>query len=228
MDNTKTKVLLACGTIGPPLFILAFLIEGATRSDYNPLRHPVSSLSIGEFGWIQAANFIITGMLFLFFAIGLRRVLQSSIGEFWGALLIGLVGIGLIGAGIFTTDPLFGYPTNKALVLAQYSFHGHLHDLFSILVFFCLPAACLVFRRRLIATGERGWAAYSAFTGIAMFVTFVLAGMGFKQFSTLVNLAGVFQRLSIAIGWSWITLIAIHLMKTTAVASEKNRGHVSS
>jgi hypothetical protein len=41
------KVLLACGVIGPVLFIILFLIEGATRADYSPLRQPVSSLSIG-------------------------------------------------------------------------------------------------------------------------------------------------------------------------------------
>jgi hypothetical protein len=212
----RTKALLACGAIGCPLFVLAFLIEGAARSDYNPLRHPISSLSIGDTGWMQVANFIITGILLLVFAIGLRRVFQSSMGMVWGHLLIGLVAIGLIGAGIFTTDPVYGYPQNTPLILAQHSVHGHLHDTFSILVFLCLPAACFVLRRRFVATGERGWATYSAVTGIAMFMTFVFAGMGFKQFLGFVDFAGVFQRLSITIGWTWMTLLALHLLRTPA------------
>src|SRR5262245_18564948 len=62
---STVKRLLACGIIGPLFFIIAFLIEGATRADYNPFRHPVSSLSIGELGWMQAANFIISGSLIL-------------------------------------------------------------------------------------------------------------------------------------------------------------------
>jgi hypothetical protein len=68
----KTKALLACGVIGAPLFVGAFLIEGATRADYDPLRHPVSSLALGESGWMQVANFIVAGLLMLAFACGLR------------------------------------------------------------------------------------------------------------------------------------------------------------
>ena len=58
-----------------------------------------------------------------------------------------------------------------------------------------------------------GWAIYSALSGFLMFVAFVLAGMGFSQNPSLVNVAGVFQRLSITIGWSWMTLLAVHLLR---------------
>lgn len=60
-DVTVTRALLACGAIACPLFILAFLAEGATRPGYDPLRHPISSLAIGELGWMQAANFLVPG-----------------------------------------------------------------------------------------------------------------------------------------------------------------------
>jgi hypothetical protein len=46
--NVKTKSLLACGVIGGPLFVATFLVEGATRADYELLRHPVSSLALGD------------------------------------------------------------------------------------------------------------------------------------------------------------------------------------
>ena len=71
--NVKTKSLLACGVIGGPLFVATFLVEGATRADYDPLRHPVSSLALGDLGWTQDANFIVAGLLTLAFAAGLRR-----------------------------------------------------------------------------------------------------------------------------------------------------------
>ena len=206
------RLWLSCGVIGPLLFIVVFLIEGATRADYNPLRYPVSSLSIGDLGWIQAANFLMVGLLLFAFAIGLRRALRASRGGVWGPLLIGLVGLGLFGAGIFTTDPIFGYPSSAPLVLAQYSFHGHLHDLFSLLFFVGLPAACFVFCRRFATLGERGWAVYSILTGLGILVTFVLAAIGFDQNPSLVNFAGVFQRLSIIIGLTWIALLAFRLM----------------
>ncbi len=207
-----TKLWLSCGAIGPLLFIVVFLIEGATRADYNPLRYPVSSLSIGDFGWLQAANFLMVGILLYAFAIGLRRALRASRGGVWGPLLIGLAGIGLFGAGIFTTDPVYGYPPGAPLVLAQYSVHGHLHDLFSLLLFVGLPAACFVFCRRFATLGQRGWAVYSILAGLGMLATFVLAGMGFTQNPSLVNFAGVFQRLSISIGLTWIVFLALWLM----------------
>ncbi|MCL5995126.1 MAG: DUF998 domain-containing protein [Chloroflexi bacterium] len=206
------RLLLACGAIGPLLFIVVFLIEGATRADYNPLRQPVSSLSIGDFGWMQVANFIITGLLLLAFAIGLRRALRPSGGWMWGPLLVGLVGIGLIGAGIFISDPLNGYPPGTPLVPTVRSVHGRLHDLFGLPVFMGLPIACFVFSRRFARLGERGWAAYSALSGFAMLVTFVVAGMGFGQTPGFADFAGVFQRLSIIIGWTWIALFAFRLM----------------
>jgi hypothetical protein len=105
-----TKTLLACGAIAGPLFVLASILEGATRAHYQPLRHPVSSLELGDFGWTQRANFLVAGGLTLAFAIGLRRALRPLGGSTWGPLLVGAHAIGLLGAGIFVTDPVSGYP----------------------------------------------------------------------------------------------------------------------
>lgn len=69
---TTTRRLLLCGAVAGPLFVLVFLIEGATRADYSSLRHPVSSLAIGDLGWVQTVNFLITGSLVVAFAIGLH------------------------------------------------------------------------------------------------------------------------------------------------------------
>lgn len=209
-DVVKMKTLLSCGAIAGPLFVITFLIEGATRANYNPLRHPVSSLALGDFGWIQVANFVIAGLLLLAFAIGLRRMFRPA---FWRPLLVGLVGISLIGAGIFFTDPINGYPPGTPLMLTEYSDHGRLHDLFGILTFLGLPMTCLVFCFGFVRARKYRWAAYSAFSGIAMFVFFVLAGMGLSQVPGYSDFAGVFQRLSIISGLGWITLLAIHLWK---------------
>jgi hypothetical protein len=77
----KTRTLLACGVIAGPLFVGAFLLEGATRADYDPLRHPLSSLALGDFGWTQIANFIVAGLLTLAFSIGLRRARRPGKGS---------------------------------------------------------------------------------------------------------------------------------------------------
>ena len=212
-DDKTTRALLACGVVGPPLFVIVFLIEGAIRPGYDALRYPVSSLSIGATGWTQAANFLVTGLLILAFAVGLRRALRPGVGARWAPLLIGMAGIGLIGAGIFTTDPVFGYPSDVPLALAQFSTHGQLHDLFSALVFLGLPIACFVLTRRFATVGQPGWAYYSASTGVCMLGAFVLAAVGFRQTPGFVDYAGVYQRLSIIIGWTWMTLLALHFLR---------------
>jgi hypothetical protein len=71
-----TKTLLACGAIAGLLFVLVFLLEGATRANYDPLRHPVSSLALGDYGSVQSANFVVAGLLTLAFSVGLRRVFR--------------------------------------------------------------------------------------------------------------------------------------------------------
>lgn len=222
MQPLSLRLLLACGAIGSLFFIAMFLIEGATRADYNPLRQPVSSLSVGEFGWMQIANFIISGLLILAFAIGLWLALRPSI--VWGPLLLGLVGVGLIGAGIFVTDFLSGYLPGMPLMPAERTAQGRIHDLFSLPVFLGLPVACFVFGRQFARLGGRGWAIYSALSGIGMFVTFVPAGMGFMQSPGFAEFGGIFQRLSLAIGFGWITLLAIHLLRNSSSLRQRSHG----
>jgi hypothetical membrane protein len=214
MKMSGRRVLLACGAIGPPLFVAVFLGEGATRPGYDPRRHPVSSLAIGQRGWRQIANFLMLGTAVVAFSRGIRSgQAGATSGTDWETRLLGVSGVGLIGAGLFSTDPVFGYPPEAPLLLEQESPAGHLHNLASLLFFAGLPGACFVAGRRSWRAGNRPWAAYSLLTGIAMLLTFVLAGVGFTQHPRLVQNAGVVQRLSIATGLAWITLRAVRLLR---------------
>jgi hypothetical protein len=201
----KTKTLLFCGAIASPLFVAAFLIEGATRAYYDPLRHPVSSLAFGDSGWTQRANFLVTGLLMLAFAIGLRRALRPLAGSTWGPLLVGACAIGLLGAGIFVADPMNGYPPGTPDKRLDYSTHGVLHDLSSTLVFLGLPVACFVFSR---------WLIYSAVTAVVFLGAFILSSAGFGQAEGLVDLAGLFQRVTLIVGFGWLTLLAVRFLRS--------------
>jgi hypothetical protein len=199
-------LLLACGAIGPLLFIVVFLILGATRPHYSAWQIPVSSLSIGEAGWTQMTNFMVCGALVFGFAIGLRRVLRTGRGSIWGPILLGIFGLCLIGAGIFVTDPGLGYPPGASTTPTV---HGTLHNVLSLFVFASLIAACFVLARRDAADpAERGWAWYSVATGLLVAVLFVLTGVVAVQGGP----AGIVQRICIIVGWSWIAVLAIRLM----------------
>ncbi len=98
--------LLYAGVIGPLLFIVVFLIEGATRAGYKPWLMYVSQLATGPGGWLQVANFLTFGMLVIAFAVGLRFATRSNAAP----ILLALFGAALLVAGIFSTDPGLGYP----------------------------------------------------------------------------------------------------------------------
>jgi hypothetical protein len=209
-----TRALLAGGVIAGPVFTLAWIVEGATRADYNPVRHPVSSLALGAYGWTQIVTFIVTGLLSMGLAIGLWRALRPWGGSTWGPLLVGAYGLGLVGAGVFVTDPVSGYPPGTPDQLTGYSgLPALLHDVFSIPVFVGLPIACFVFVRRFSRWGMRGWATYAGLTGVVFAVGFVLASLAFGQVADLVAVGGLLQRLTITIGWTWLTLLALLLMR---------------
>jgi hypothetical protein len=214
VKNNYIKRLLTCGIIGCLIFITTFLVEGVLREDYNPLRFPVSSLSIGERGWIQISNFILSGTLILAFALGLKSTFENNF--VWIPRLIAMIGIGFIGAGIFSTDSIYGYPVTEPLRLAQFTTHGHLHDFFSLFVFICLPIVNFKFFKWFRNAGKKSWAVYSLLTGIMVIVTFILAGMGFKQVPLLVDIAGVFQRICIISGCLWLMMIAVFMLQNKA------------
>lgn len=211
-SRLNARVLLTCGAIGPPLYVVVFLIEGATRPDYRPLRHPVSSLSLGAAGWVQSANFLITGVLVLAFALGLRPALRRYGGGIWVPLLIGLVGIGLVGAGLFPADPMSGYPAGTPMVPVRTT-RGVLHDAFSTPVFTALPAACFVIAYRFAKVGRREWAGYSVVTAVVFLICFVLAGIGFSQHPTFMPIGGLLQRVTLIVGLAWLTALALHLLR---------------
>jgi hypothetical membrane protein len=206
--SVTTRLLLAGGAIGPLLFIVVFLIEGATRPHYSVWQDAVSALSLGQDGWMQITNFIVCGALVFGFAIGLRRVLRTGRGSTWGPILLGIVGLAMIGAGIFVTDPGLGYPYEASTITL--TVHGTIHSLISLCAFIALPAACFVLARRDAADpAARGWAWYSVATGLLVVVLFVLTAV----VTALNGPGGLIQRIFLIVGWSWIAVQAIRLLR---------------
>jgi hypothetical protein len=212
LNANLTNVLLVGGVVAGPLFTVAWLVQGATRADYDPLRYPISSLSLGDAGWVQMATFVSAGLLTFASGLGVRRALPPS-GTRWGPALIGLIGIGLIGAGLCVTDPLNGYPPGTPLLPSQRTVHGILHDLFGIPFFLGLPVTGLVFARHFGRAGQRGWAVYSGLSALAMFTVFLVARLGLRPgFEDLGRVFGLFQRVAVTIGWAWLTLLPAYLL----------------
>jgi hypothetical protein len=202
----RSRTALLCGAIAGPLFTFTYLVEGAARANYDPLRHPVSSLALGDRGWIQTLNFLLAAVLTMAFAIGVHRTSRYSI---WGPLLIGLWSVGLLGAGIFVTDPIGGYPPGTPDRLPDPTTHGALHDQLSLGGFIALAAACLVFAR----SGPPRWRLYCILSGLGFAVTMLISSATFGQTGDSGALAGLLQRIAISTAWSWQAILALRLLK---------------
>lgn len=124
-----------------------------------------------------------------------------------------------MGAGIFAADPGQGYPPGTPFVPEEQTTSGALHNLFSLLAFFALPAACFVLGRRYLGWGQRGWGWYSIGTGVAFIVFFVLTSAGDQPAGPLTDVTGLLQRITIAIGLIWLTLLAVHHLRSSAGGS---------
>jgi hypothetical protein len=199
-----TRRLLSCGVAAGPVFIAVFLLEGAVRDGYRPLRHPVSSLALGSRGWTQAANFAVAGTSILAGAVGLAGAGDPTTSRAAPAL-IGAAGAGLIGSAAFTTDPVSGYPPGTPDALPAPSRAGTAHNLAALPVFFGLPAAALACGWRSWRVGQRGFGLYSTGTAVTILATMALASAGFGQSPRLVDLGGLFQRASIITAFAWLT-----------------------
>jgi Protein of unknown function (DUF998) len=150
------------------------------------------------------------------FFIGL---LAHGRGATWGPLLIVLYGFGLVGAGMFSADPSYGYLPGAALgPAASLSMHGMLHELASVIVFAALIAACFVFARRFAALPRhRGWAAYSFITGLTVPVFLAAAVVAWSS-GAPTNFGGVFQRVTLTAGWMWVSLLALKILRPHLLA----------
>ena len=211
-----TRRLLSCGLAAGPVFVTAFLIQGATREGYRPSRHPVSSLALGPRGWVQAANFAVTGTLVLADGAGLRLTKDRAdlaLSTRAGPALIGAAGADLIGAAVFATDPVSGYPPGTPDALVAPGRAGLVHNLAAVPVFVGLPAAGFICAWQSARIRQRGFALYSAVTAATMLATTFLAGAGFNQSPRLVNRAGWFQRASILAGFGWLTALSARALR---------------
>jgi hypothetical membrane protein len=210
------RLLIACGAIGPILFILVFMVEGATRPGYSAWHNFVSDLSLSNQGWMQIANFLICGICVFCFARGLRQVFRSGKGGIWGPILLGVFGLSLIIAGFFVTDPSLGYYPAGTSSSTQ-TLHGTIHGANAPLAFGSLAIAIFVLAWRFASDPAwRSWALYTLVAGILLVGSFIacIVVAVLDQKGILLNApTGLLERIAIIIGWGWIALLALRLLR---------------
>jgi hypothetical protein len=193
-----TRSLLGYGVLAGPFYVVVSLVQAFTRDGFDLTRHEWSLLANGSTGWIQIANLILSGLMVIAAAAGMRRI-----GMKWGPLLLAGYGIGLIGAGVFTADPRDGFPVGT--VSNAVSWHGMLHFVAGGVGFFCLIAACFVLARRF----GTGLAVFSRVTGVVFFAAF--AGIASGGGSVAMNLAFT---AAVVLASAWLSVISVRLYRS--------------
>lgn len=207
--TASSRALLTCGIVAGPIYVIVGVLQILMREGFDVTRHALSLMSNGTMGWIQIANFLVTGLLVVAAAWGMRRVLYPGRGCFWGPVLLGIYGLALMGAGIFNADPALGFPPGTPHgPPATISQHGLLHFVAGGIGFFGLIAACLVFAWRSVGLRQTGWAIYSAATGLLFFAAF--AGIASGVNAPWIVIAFY---LAVVMAWVWITALSVRLLR---------------
>jgi len=209
-DGTRT--LLGLGALAGPLYVGVGLLEVVLRPGFDIRRHALSLMSNGDLGWVQIASFVVSGVLVILGAVGLRAALKPGRASASGPVLLLLYGIGLIGAGIFVADPMNGFPPGTPPgPPAAISWHGPLHFLAGGIGFLGLIGATVVMAVRFFGRREPGWAVASLATGIFFLGSFMAIASGSRH--PAVNLTFT---AAVVVSWAWLT--ALHMTMRRGVA----------
>jgi hypothetical membrane protein len=211
--DVRARLLLAAGALAGPVYLALGLAQALTRPGFDLTRHDLSLLSNGDLGWIQIGNFLLSGLLVIAGAIGLRRATGAGLADGAGPLLIAIYGVGLIGAGAFLADPALGFPPGTPADAHAISWHGLLHIASGAVGFLALIAACGVYGHRFRTQPEAGWAAYSLLTGLMFLAGFVGIASGSGSTATILGFW-----LALVLAWSWLTALCLRARASPAPA----------
>jgi uncharacterized protein DUF998 len=203
----QTGALLVCGALAGPLYIAVTAIQALTRAGFDPTRHRYNLLTTGDLGWIHRANYVVAGILMVLFAVGVRRMLRHGRSALWVPWLLGLYGVAYISSGLFTADPVIGFPPGT--VSESTTWHAMVQMASRSISSAALIAASLVMARWFNAQGLRSWAWFSlAAVPLPLGAYALLVATGVDKSTTYLAflVPGILM-------WVWVTALAVHLYR---------------
>jgi hypothetical membrane protein len=203
-------VLAAAGIAGPLIFVLVAVVHSLLRPDHSLVALPISALATGPSGWVQDVNFVICGLLFFAYPIGLHlEVRQTRWGVVGPALLV-VSGAGLVLAGVF--------PAVDASGNLSYDSLGH--TVASFMAFLGTGGGFIVTSRRL--AGDSSWrslATYTLGSGIAIVVlVFAFGALAERPGTPLHPWIGLFQWVMVTVWITCTVVLSLRLMRVTRLA----------
>lgn len=201
-----TRSMLGWGVLAGPIYLGVGLLLALTRDGFELASHPLSLLMLGEGGWMQRTNLILSGVISAIAAIGFHRAMNRTGSPSRApALLLGFA-VGLVGSGIFAPDPVDGFPPGA---VSDVTASGLLHLAFGAFQFICLAAACFLAARWIGRRGDTGWSRYAQASGVVILLGFA-GGAALSTSSVGVIMLWV----AVVAGYAWIAATSVYLWKT--------------
>src|SRR6478752_7426263 len=204
-----TRSLLGWGAVAGPFYVIVSLAQALTREGFDLTRHEWSLLETGDLGWIQVANFVLTGVMILAFAVGLSRALAGGRGGRAAATLSGLFGACLVAAGVLRADPALGFPVGTPEGIGTVTAHGVGHFVAAGIGFVALAVSCFVLGRHFATGVDRGLARFSRVTGVVFLAGFLAVASGAGSVA-----ANILFTCAVVVVFSWIAVVAVHLYRS--------------
>ncbi len=199
-----TRSLAGYGVLAGPFYVVVSLVQAVRRDGFDLSRHSWSQLALGDFGWVQVGNLVVTGLMALALSVALRRTLVgvSGVPGVPGArgaravpVLVGVFGAGLVIAGLFPADPAGGFPVGMPTPAAPTG-HGTLHLVSSGLGFVALAAAMVVMALRYAAERRSGRVVWSVVAATAL-----LGGFGTIASGSTIGVPAFTVGILVAFAW---------------------------
>jgi hypothetical protein len=207
-----TRSLLGWGVVAGPAYVAVSLTQALTRDGFDLTRHQWSLLENGDLGWVQVANFVLTGLMVAAYAVGQARALGALGSGRDGRrapALTALFGVSLVAAGIFRADPALGFPIGTPNGPGTVSGHGIAHFAAAGVGFVAIAASCFVLARRFAAEGARALAAFSRITGVAFLGGFLCVASGAGSVA-----ANLLFTTAVVLVLAWMSVVAAHLYRS--------------
>jgi hypothetical membrane protein len=181
----RDRFLALGGVVGPAAFVTAWAISGALTESYSPVHDAISDLAAvaASTRVAMTVGFVVFGLGLIAFGFALRTALD---GRAW----IAAVATGACTVGVAAT-PLGGWSGDTV------------HAIFAGLGYSTIVALPLLASIPFADRGRRGWALASRMTAVTAAVCLAATTLGPAH--------GLWQRLGLTVGDTWIAVTALAL-----------------
>ncbi len=185
---------------GPVLFGAILVVLTAVQYDFmveigwQPLEDPAnawpSGLALGPYGWMQVLNFVVSGLLLMFLAVGLHLGVDGRDSRI-GPILLFVAGAAMA---------LMAFETDPILREGPRTLHGWIHDLaFAHFVLALLPSFFFLWRRFRKDAPWRSHSRYTLATGVIATLSIFVPGVAYYLF--------------IIVTLTWMEVTAVRLLR---------------